>query len=279
MYPSLNRTLVNGKKVEWREFAALAHHFGYPGVDVDLGPAMKEGAEQTKDFLAGKALKPAVVGCPVNFREDEAKFQETLKDLPEAARFAAQIGCPRMTTWVMPSFDVPKEEMWALLRARFGAIAKVLADHGLRFGLEYIGPLHLRTRAKHVLAYKLHDMLTLAREAGPNVGVLLDSWHWHHAGDTLADIEKAGKDAIIHVQVADAPKLPAEEIRDNERLFAGEGVIDMKAFFATLKKIGYADGVSPEVFGRGIKDMPLEDGVRLGYESTAKAMRAAGVDW
>ncbi|MDZ7637707.1 MAG: sugar phosphate isomerase/epimerase family protein [Bryobacterales bacterium] len=279
MYPSLNRTLVNGKKAEWREFADLAHFFGYPGVDVDLGAAMKEGAEQTKDLLAGKSLKPAVVGCPVNFREDDAKFSETMKGLPDAAKFAAAIGCPRMTTWVMPSFDVPKEEMWKLLRGRFGAIAKVLSDFNIRFGLEYIGPLHLRTRSPHILAYKLHDMLALAREAGPNVGVLLDSWHWHHAGDTLADIEKAGKDAIVHVQVADAPKLPPEEIRDNERLFAGEGVVDLKGFFATLRKIGYTDGVSPEIFGRGIKDMPLEEGVRLGYNSTAQTMRAAGVDW
>lgn len=279
MYPSLNRTLVNGKKVEWREFAALAHHFGYPGVDVDLAPAMKEGAMQTKDFLASKALKPAVVGCPVNFREDDAKFNETLKGLPEAAKFASEIGCPRMTTWVMPSFDAPKAEMWKLLRARFGAIAEVLADHNVRFGLEYIGPLHLRNRSPHPFACTLSEMLSLAREAGPNVGVLLDAWHWHHAGDTLADIEKAGRDAIVHVQVADAPKLPPEEIRDNERLFAGEGVIDLKAFFATLRKIGYADGVSPEVFGRGIKEMPLEEGIRLGYESSAAAMRAAGIEW
>lgn len=279
MYPSLNRTLVSGKKVEWRDFAALAHHFGYPGVDVDLGPAMKEGTEQTKDFLASKALKPTVVGCPVNFREDESKFNDTLKGLPEAAKFAAGIGCARMTTWVMPSFDVPKSEMWKLLRGRFGAIAKVLADYDVRFGLEYIGPLHLRMRSPHLFACTLREMQNLAREAGPNVGVLLDSWHWYHAGDTLADIEKAGKDGIVHVQVADSPKLPPDEIRDNERLFAGEGVIDLKAFFATLRKIGYEDGVSPEVFGRGIKEMPLEEGVRLGYESTSNAMHAAGIEW
>lgn len=279
MYPSLNRTLVSGKKVEWRDFAALAHYFGFPGVDVDLIPAMKEGAEQTKDFLASKSLKPAVVGCPVNFREDDTKFNDTLKALPDAARFAATIGCLRMTTWVSPSFDAPKEEMWKLLRFRFGAIAKVLADHNVRFGLEYIGPLHIRQSKPNLLAYNLKDMLTLAHEAGPNVGILLDSWHWHHAGDSLGDIEKAGNGAIVHVQVADAQNLPPAEIRDNERLFPGEGVIDLKGFFATLKKIGYDGGVSPEIFGRGIKDMAVEEGVRLGYNSTAETMQTAGVRW
>jgi len=47
-----------------------------------------------------------------------------------------------------------------------------------------------------------------------------------------------------------------DPIRDNERLMPGEGVINLMAFFQASKKAGYADGVSPEVFGRGLKDMP-----------------------
>jgi sugar phosphate isomerase/epimerase len=57
----------------------------------------------------------------------------------------------------------------------------------------------------------------------------------------------------------------------------GEGVIDFKGFFQALKKIGYEDGVSPEVFGRGLKTMAPEDGARLGFETTTAVMRKAGV--
>lgn len=279
MYPSLNRSLVTGKQVSWPDFCALAHYHGYPGVDVDLGPASGDGVEATRDLLAGKSLRPSVVGCPVNFREDETKFQETLKQLPAAAAFAAGIQCPRMVTWVPSSFDQPKDVMWKLLTSRFAAIARILADHGMRFGLEYLGPLHIRTARPHVFAHNMEQFLLLAAECGPNVGILFDTWHWHHAGDTLADIEKAGQERIVHVHVNDAPQLPAEEIRDNERLFPGEGIIPLKDIFTTLRKIGYQDAVSPEVLGRGIKDMPLEEGVRMGYDSTAPLLRTAGVEF
>jgi len=77
--------------------------------------------------------------------------------------------------------------------------------------------------------------------------------------------------------VNDAPRLPPEEIRDDERLMPGEGVIDLAGFFGALKEIGYADGVSPEVFGRGLKNIPPEEGARLGLDTTRAVMRKAGV--
>jgi sugar phosphate isomerase/epimerase len=123
----------------------------------------------------------------------------------------------------------------------------------------------------------MDEMLEFARECGPNAGVLLDSWHWHHAGATVKDILTAGRESIIHVQVADAPDLPPEKILDNERLMPGEGVIDFAGFFGALRKIGYSGGVSPEVFGRGLKDIPPEQGARLGLETTQAVMRKAGV--
>ena len=119
--------------------------------------------------------------------------------------------------------------------------------------------------------------MEFAKEIGPNVGLLLDSWHWRHAGATVADIENAGRDRIVHVQVADAPDLPPEKIVDSERLMPGEGVIDWNGFFGALKKIGYADGISPEVFGRGLKDMEPAQGAQLGYDTTMAVMKKAGV--
>jgi len=79
------------------------------------------------------------------------------------------------------------------------------------------------------------------------------------------------------VQVADAPKLPPEQIKDSERLMPGEGILDWKAFFGALMKINYTDGISPEVFGRGLKDMPPEEGAKLGLKTTTDVMRKAGV--
>lgn len=277
MYVSLNSTLTAGGKLSWPEFARLAASTGYLGVDVNLGAAMQAGLEETQKLLAELRLKPAVAGLPVDFRKDEESFRSSLEKLGEAAKFAARIGCTRMGTWLMPSYPLPKDEQRKLFLGRFQAIAAALASEGVRLGLENVSPVHLRKLHPHEFLWRTEEMLAFAKECGPNVGLLLDSWHWFHAGGTVKDILAAGRDRIVHVQAADAPKLPAEDIRDNERLMPGEGVIDFNAFFGALKKIGYTDGVSPEIFGRGLKSVPPEEGARLGLRTTQEAMKKAGV--
>lgn len=275
MYISLNGVMVSGK-VPWPEFARLAARFGYGGVDVDLGAAMKQGVAETKALLEHLRLQPAVIGLPVDFRRDDAAFETTLDKLPPAAQFAAAIGCPRMVTWIAPSSQTPKPELRKILKERFRKTADVLARSHIRLGLEFIGPLHARTAAPHEFIWRMGEMVEFAKECGSNVGLLLDSWHWHHAGAKPADIVAAGKDRIVHVHLADSADLPPDKVRDNERLLPGEGVVDFTGFLQALKKIGYRDGLSPEVFGR-LKDLPPEEGARMGLESARAVMKKAGV--
>jgi sugar phosphate isomerase/epimerase len=277
MYVALNGTLTAGR-VPWPEFAHLAARVGFPGVDVDLARAMNEGIDSTRALLSELKLKPAVVGLPVEFRKDDATFREGLKKLGEAAHFAAAIGCPRMSTWIMSSSETPKAELRKVYKERFSACAETLARHKVRLGLEFLGPLHIRKRFPHEFIWRMDEMLEFTKECGSNIGILLDSWHWYHAGGTLKEIVAAGKAGrIIHVQVADSPDLPPEKIIDSERLMPGEGVIDLAGFFRAARDGGYEDGVSPEIFGRGLKDMAPEDGARLGLKTTQEVMRKAGV--
>lgn len=275
MYISMNGTLTGGRRLEWTEFARLAAKAGFPGTDVLQG-AVEAGADATRKLLAELKLRPAVIGLPVDFRRDEETFQAGLKTLDRTASVAVALGCP-VTTWLLPSTELPKKEARALYKRRLSACADVLARSHVKFGFEYVSPVHLRKRFAHEFIWRMDEMLEFARECGPNAGVLLDSWHWHHAGATVNDILTAGRQGIIHVQAADAPDLPPEKIVDSERLMPGEGVIDFNGFFGALRKIGYNGGVSPEVFGRGLKDMPPEQGARLGLETTQAVMRKAGV--
>lgn len=276
MYVSFNGTLA-ARRLNWPEFAQLASKTGFPGTDVLTEGAMKEGVEPTKALLARLKLKPAVVGLPVEFRKDEQTYNAGMENLAAAAQFASAIGCPRMTTWILPSSELQKPEQRALYLKRFRPIAEILARSQVRLGLEYVSPVHLRKRFPHEFIWRHDEMLEFARDCGPNVGILLDSWHWHHAGGTVKDILATGKQRIVHVQIADAPNLAPEKILDNERLMPGEGVADLTGFLRALKKLGYSDGVSPEIFGRGLKDMPPEEGARLGLATTTAVMKKAGV--
>jgi sugar phosphate isomerase/epimerase len=153
----------------------------------------------------------------------------------------------------------------------------VLARSQVRLGLEFLGPLHIRKRFPNEFIWRMDEMLEFAKECGPNIGLLLDSWHWHHAGATPKDILAAGKSRIVHVHLADAPDLPPEKIVDNERLMPGDGVIDWNGFFGALQKIGYEDGLSPEIFGRFLKELTPEEAARRALNGSLAVMKKAGV--
>ena len=276
MYISLNGTLVS-RRPNWEEFARIAHAVGYPGVDLLHAEVFDLGMARVKAILRERNLKPGIVALPVDFRKDEAVFQEGMKKLETAALLAKEIGCPRMSTWVPSWCEVPKAEQVKIWRTRFQAVNAVLEKHGVRLGLEYLGPLHLRKRGPYEFIYKHAEMLEFAKSCGKQIGLLVDSWHWHHGGNTVRDIAATPLADLVHVQAADAPNLPAEKILDSERLMPGEGVLDFTAFFQALKKAGYRDAVSPEVFGRGLSAMEPEQGATLGLETTTAVMKKAGV--
>ena len=275
MFLALNSVLLSNR-VSWPEFPQVAATAGFPGTDVMLKPAFTAGATATKELLAKLKLRPAAIDFPVEFRKDEVTFEAGLAALPQQAAFAAAIGCPRMVTYIMSSSDTPKEELRALYKQRFMQCAGALAQSNVRLGLEFLGPLHLRKAFKYEFIWRMNEMLAFAKECGPNVGLLLDAWHWHHAGATTDDIVAAGRERIVHIHFDDAPNLPPEQIRDNQRLLPGEGVINLTGFVQALQKIGYNDALSVEVFGR-LKDVPIAQAAKMGYEASLKVFEKAGV--
>ncbi len=267
-----------GAGLPWPEHVALAARTGYDAVEVDLGAVKQmvdgDGITAVADFFASHNVAPGCCGLPVEFRKDDATFEAGLKGLGEYARLAAELGCPRMATWVPPVYDRPGREMRAILKDRFTQVGSVLAEHGVRIGLEFISPLHIRQGAgERVCIWQMKPMLELAAECGPNVGLLLDCWHWHHEPDaTVQDILDAGRERIVHVHLNDSADLPPEEIRDNQRLLPGEGVIDLTGFLGALKQIGYEGVLSVEVFGR-LAGVDHTEAAKLALDATRAVLK------
>ncbi len=255
----------------------MAARTGYGGADVNLNSAMKEGVDATRALFSELKIKPGVSSLPVVFTKDEATFQSGLERLGDAAKFSEAIGCPRMMTVLPPAGETPKADLSKTYKDRLAAVSEILRKSNVRLGLEFLGPLHFRANRPHEFIWRMDETLAFAKECGTNIGLQLDAWHWHHAGATVEDIVKAGKSRIVSVHVSDAKKQPPEEVRDNQRLLPGEGIIDLVGFFRALRKINYTDAVSPEPIGRIPKGTPPEEGARAGLESTVAVMKKAGV--
>ncbi len=59
-------------------------------------------------------------------------------------------------------------------------------------------------------------------------------------------LEQIDASKIVIVHVNDLPKL--EDVKDSDRLMPGDGILPLRDFFKTLKKIGYSGPVSVELF-------------------------------
>ena len=155
-------------------------------------------------------------------------------------------------------------------KTRLREVAKVLKDHEIRIGLEFVGPRTSRARFRFPFICTQQGMMELAQAIGTgNVGLLMDSWHWYTSHGTVEELlQLSGKD-IIHVHVNDAPSgIDVDQQVDNRRqLPVTSNVIDLKAFINTLVKIGYDGPVECEPFDQGLRQM--EDSAAVQKTSAA----------
>jgi sugar phosphate isomerase/epimerase len=282
----------------WPEAARLAARIGYGGIDWSLGPAKTAGLEATRALFTELKIQPTIVGLPMNAQVafgDEAAFKQALPQLADDAAFVAGVGCRRMMLVLTPRSDQPKDERRTIVRDRLSVIAGVLATSNIRLGLEFLGPLYMRMGGPgggrggapaatqtppapmQPFIWTLPETVELGKDSGPNVGAVLDVWHWYHSGGTVEDILATDKSRIVHVHLSDAREMPPADVRDNMRLMPGEGVVNLTGFLRALQKIGYDGGVAPEPLGRIAPDMGAEEAARLAYETTAAVMKKAGV--
>ena len=195
----------------------------------------------------------------------------------------AAIGCQKMMVVLPASSPLPKDEQRKIVRDRLAAISEVLQKSNVRLGHRVPRRSTVpdgtsrRPANESVHLESAGDASRSRKTAARTSASILDVWHWHHSGSTIDDILAAGKDRIVHVHVSDAKAQPPEEVRDNQRVMPGEGVINLVGFFQALKKIGYDGGVSPEPLGRVPPEMSPEEGAKLALDTTMAVMKKAGV--
>ena len=267
MFSNLSPGAVRISDVTIEQTARLARRFNFGGIDLNVveAAAMPDPAEAA-DIVAEAGLEWGGFGFPYNFRAAQADADKGLAELPRLAAAAEKVGCTRSMTYIMPGHDeLDYKANFQLHVDRLRPAAKILGDHGIRFGLEWVGPKTLRDRFKHAFIHTPEQVLELADaiDPGPHAqsGVLLDSFHWYTARGTADTITGLLADRVVYVHVNDARagRSPEEQI-DNERALPGEtGVIDLKLFADCLRKIGYDGPVAAEPFISAFAEQPKDE--------------------
>ncbi len=285
MYKSLMADMI-GIDADPLGIIEYARRHGFQGVDLRLDKQEANlrglGADTFKSALREAGLRvgycsilPGKISC------DEQVWAEGINRLPALSALAQQLGYTRTTTVVLPFDDeLPFDAFFKLHVDRINQAAPVLAEHGLTLGLEYVSPVTRRAGHKHPFVYDLKGMRKLygASNHG-NLGVMLDSFHWHCASETVADIESLDASEVVAVHVNDliADRPIDEQVVTERALPCETGVIDITGFLGALEKIGYDGPITSEPTNPKWKNTEPSRAARELGESMSRMMTLAAV--
>ncbi len=261
-----------------KSMIALAKKHGFEAITPfaeELAAMSPGGRAEIRGLMESEGLTWDAAGIPVEFRQGKDRFLKDMMALPKVAAALAEVGATRMNTWIMPLHDsLTYLQNFNQHRDRLRNASLVLQDHGIRFGLEYVGPQTLRYASRYVFIHSMKETRELIDAIGlPNVGLVLDSFHWFTANETEADLLTLSDGDVVTCDLNDgvAGRDYKSQIDGERNLPLASGVIDVKTFLGALVKIGYTGPVRAEPFNKALNALENEEAAA----ATAKAMKAA----
>ena len=179
----------------------------------------------------------------ITFRS-ETDYANIKKECEELTSIAAALECPyvvvvpgKLPATIPTRAEVVAESVRVL--SELGAIAE---KHGVSLAFEFLGQTDCSVQT-----------LDLAREivgcvARPNVGLVIDSFHFYAGGSTIEMIDNLDPERLFIFHINDAEDLPREQLQDSHRLLPGLGILPLPEILKAFRRIGYDRVASVEIF-------------------------------
>ena len=247
MFKNLNPSAL-GITGHQSEIIELALTFGFAGMDLNIVEfttrAKSKGMDYARRLINSANIRIGTFALPLNWEADDESFQKELKELPEYAGYAAELGCTRATAVLSPAGDsLPYHENFEFHRHRFHDICAALEPSGVRLAVGFQAAEYLRRDCAFQFIHDLDALSLLVNMvAAPNMGLLLDIWNVVACGGSLESVRKIPAEQIVAVQVADMPAdVPLADLDEKSRLLPGgeNGQIDVAGFMALLRDVDY----------------------------------------
>jgi len=267
-----------GIRANLNDQVALASQYGFEAIEPSVGELDKikpEAMEKLRDEMKSKNLVWGSTAMSMPFNGNDQAFKTFVEKLPGISQTLQKAGASRMGTWLIPGDgQLTYVENFRRTTKRLVEVSKIFDDHGIMFGLEYLGPKTIRERMKYPFVHCMKETRELIAETGAkNLGFMLDSWHWFNSSESPEDIKGLTSHDIVYVHLNDAPAgIPLDKQVDSHRaLPASTGIINIGGFMAALNAIGYDGPAAAEPFDNSLKQMPRDEAVK----KTIDAIHAA----
>jgi 2-keto-myo-inositol isomerase len=178
----------------------------------------------------------------VTFRDAEGHAR-LLEECDELCRVANDIGCPYIVVvpGLLPEGKGRDEVVEESVRV-LGEMGFVAERHNVSLAFEFLGQPGCSVQTLDLAGEIVRQL------ARANVGLVIDSFHFHAGGSSLLSIEALDPSRLFVFHINDAEDLPRERLEDRHRLLPGLGVLPLAEIVGALRRIGYDRVTSVEIF-------------------------------
>ena len=150
-------------------------------------------------------------------------------------------------------------------------LSTIARPYGVRLAYEFLGFADCTVNRLAQCA------AIVEKVARPNVGLVLDTFHFFAGGSSLASIREVNPEKIFIVHINDVEPVPRRKMHDALRLYPGQGILPLPRILRALQSIGYAGEFSVEIFRPQYWNQPPLRVAREARKSAITALRQAGL--
>lgn len=200
------------------------------------------GTAELAELLGASRMRPLSISAVERVTYAGGQWERIEREYRELSRVAGEIGCEVLVAspGARPAGATDsevKEESVSVLEA----LADIAAADGVKLGFEFQSYPSCSVRTLE------HAWDIIAELDRPEVGLVLDTFHFHAGGSSLASVRRVKGEKVFIFQVSDSENLPPAKLQNQHRLLPGAGSVPIRKIWQELNGIGFDRLASVEV--------------------------------
>lgn len=270
----LNTSTIRGQKLPIERVVDVVAQAGWNGIEPwmdELTGFVERGgkpADLRKRIADAGLAVPSAIGFAEWIIDDPARRKAGLEHARRDMDLVASIGGTRIAAPPIGAHETGGVDLLAAAE-RYHALCEVGRQAGVVPQVEVWGFSRQLNR--------LGEAVLVAVESGhPDACVLADPYHIHKGGSPFEGIKLLTGTCLQHVHVNDYPADPPREtIGDEHRVYPGDGVAPLDAFFRALRDVGFTGMLSLELFNKSLYEQDPLEVAKTGLAKTRAAVTKA----
>lgn len=271
----INVSTISGFKLPVEEQIRLSAAAGFEGIELwteDIRRHAGEGgkAGDLKKLLNDSGLRLENIIAFSNWLSNDPQTSEQgIEQMKSDMELTAQLGGHHIAATGV-GLDVFRTDLLEVYGRQFAGIIRAGKDCGVTPLLELWG---------HGTLDKLWKILAVAAESHcADTQLLLDFYHLHAGGNPFSSLSLVNGASLPVFHINDYPgNIPAETVRDADRVYPGDGACPFNEAIPLLHRAGFRGVLSLELFNasywtNGTPEQVLDTGFRKTADAVDRAL-------